>query len=192
MNIKLIIFIINDNKNKMVEHIGPPYYKILTYEETCDLTWPRNHERSIELNTIENNNEKSVIPLDIHKAVIDKLRIDDNLYATSKSNSQNFLNMAVVQTQILQLVNIAQYSTIRSWESVLISLLCISLSLQFVIFILLVLLAKSKTEQVTKYCLATNMNSLVTSLTVLLLIITTAITAVSKVAGPSFVNVTVN
>lgn len=163
--------------------------KLLTYDEAISLYKlinknQKNKTRDPLISEVINTNEKAV-PFDIHKTIIDKVKADDNTYATSKSVSQSMLNISVIQTQILQMVNILQYSTMNTWNIMLIVLLSNSLVLQFIIFTLLVLLAKSTTEQVTKYCMATGMNSLVTTLSGLLLIITSAITIISRSLGSS-------
>lgn len=180
----MILFHHNDEtKMNNVEVIGPDYslpltsngMKILTYKEVMNHHNPKIKNRDL------NENDDKVVPLDIHHAVIDQIKNDANTYATSKSNSQNLLNISVVQSQILLLVNVLQLNRINAWGAVLITLIANALILEFIIFVLLVLLAKSKTEQVTKYCMATGMNSLVTTLSGLLLIITSGITIVSKV-----------
>lgn len=188
-----------------VEEIGPDYsvplypsypshpsrdYQILSYEEVLSI---HTNKHKIELNKTRDINDitetKKLVPLDIHKAVIDKIQNDANTYATSKSTSQTMLNISVIQTQIFQLVNTIQ-GGMNVWNIILIVLLSNSLILEFIIFVLLVLLAKSKTEQITKYCTATPLNSLVTTLSGLLLIITTTITIISKSVPTIGMNVT--
>lgn len=164
-----------------VETIGPQHplqsYYIMTYEEV--MTLHKNKHKSRNIDPLDETKNK-VVPLDIYKAAIDKIQNDANMYATSKSTSQSMLNITVIQSQIFHLVNILQDGNINTWNIVLLVLLSNSLVLEFIIFVLLVLLAKSKTEQVTKYCTATPMNSWVTTLSGLLLILTTAITIISK------------
>ena len=179
----------------MTEIIGPAYYRVLTFPEAYSLHNQKINEESIQNRDIEfgnnsNSNEKVVIPVDVHKAVVEKIQADDNVYATSKSTSQGYLNTTIFQSQIFQLVSIIQYTLLRGWDIALIVFICLSLCLQFVIFVLIVLLAKSKTEQVTKNCTATAINNLVTSLTGVLLIITISISAMSKIAGPPLLNTT--
>ena len=173
---------------KMTEVIGPPHYRVLTFEETC-LLYKSTSERTRDIEMVLSN-EKEVIPVEIHKAVVEKIQTDDNIYATTKSTSQGYLNTTIFQSQIFQLVSIIQYTLLRGWDIALIVFICLSLCLQFVIFVLIVLLAKSKTEQVTKNCTATAINNLVTSLTGVLLIITISISAMTKIAGPSLGNST--
>lgn len=172
----------------------PRRIHLLTLDEALDLNWSRTSAKrkqgARDTIPLVEQDERVLVPLDVHQAVIEKIQNDDNLYATSKSNSQNMLNISVIQTQILQLVNVSK-RLISGWEAALISMLSLSLSLQFTIFVLLVLLAQSKTEQVTKYCMATGMNSLVTSLSGLLLIITSAITILSTISE-SYLMVAVN
>lgn len=119
-----------------------------------------------------------LLTLETHQAILDKVREDDNTYATSKSTSQNLLNLSVIQSQISLLVSVIA-GPINGWAKTLITLLSLSLSLQLVIFVLLVILAKSKVEAIGKFT-ATGINALVTSLSGVLLMTTSAITAVSK------------
>ena len=107
---------------------------------------------------------------------------DFNTYATSKSVSQNLLNMTSISNLITLLVLLfssVDGGKLTGFQITLIVLISLSLSLQFIIFILLVVLANAKTERVTRSCTATSLNNTVTSLTGLLLIISTGITAVS-------------
>lgn len=170
-----------------VEHIGPPHYHILSLSEAFSLHSFSNNqsERDVELGS----NERRVIPVDVHRAIVDKLQSDENVYATSKSTSQTLLNTSVFQAQIFQLVSIAQ-NPLTNWTIALIVFICLSLCLQFVIFVLLTLLAKSKTEQVTKDCTATAINNLVTSLTGVLLIVTISISAITKISNTTNTNST--
>lgn len=165
-----------------VEVIGPQHplqnYHIMTYKEVMYLHKNKHKVRDIAETLDETKNR--LVSLDIHQAVIDKIQNDANTYSTSKSTSQSLLNITVIQSQIFHLVSIIQNGNMNNWNIILIVLLSNSLILEFIIFVLLVLLAKSKTEQVTKYCTATPMNSWVTTLSGLLLIMTTAITIISK------------
>jgi hypothetical protein len=91
----------------------------------------------------------------------------------SKSVSQNMLNISTIQGLLVILINMFYIhgSHLNGFQIGLIVLIAMSLALQFIIFVLLVVLAKS-TETNEKI---TNMNTAVTSLSGLLLIITSAI-----------------
>jgi predicted RND superfamily exporter protein len=106
---------------------------------------------------------------------------DWNTYATSKSVSQNLLNTTSITGQITLLVMVYSKVTdvLTGFQTALIVLIITSLFLQFVIFVLLVVLAQSTDEKICGYFSATNLNSLVTSLTGLLLILGAAISAVN-------------
>lgn len=113
---------------------------------------------------------------------------DWNSYATSKSVSQTFLNTTSITSQISLLVILLASvdetgKNLNGFQIALVVLISLSLALQFLIFVFLVILAKSKEEKIGRSCTATGMNSLVTSLTGLLLIISSAITAVSLKAN---------
>jgi hypothetical protein len=166
-------------------HIGPPREKILSYDETCLLTWPDDHPVRLLGSTNEPlTEERILIPIEAHKAVVQKIQTDSNDYSTTKSYGGIGLDLNIIQMQVFQLVALANYTALGGNEIALVILLCLSLSVQFLIGIFLVILAKSKTEQVTKYCMATGMNSLVTIFTWLLLILGFAISAVTKFTGP--------
>jgi hypothetical protein len=171
-------------------HIGLPVERVLTYDETCALTWP--DDTSVRLLASANantDNEKVLIPIEAHQAVVKKIQTDANEYSTTKSYGEISLDLSVIQMQVFQLVNLAYYVTLGGGEIALVVLLCLSLCLQFLIGTLLVLLAKSKTEKVTRCCMATGTNSMVTILTWLLLIIGFAISAVTKAIGPIVITV---
>jgi len=161
-------------------------YKILNIHEAENYKKLRNNTRDLELPTTT----KSVVPVDVHQAILEKKDQENNAYCTSKSYSQNILNTSIMQSQIFTLVNLFAVYSGKSSEIALSVLLSLSLALQFIIFVLLVLLAKAKEEQLTETMTATDLNALITSLTFLLLIVTTAITAVSKITDFNALNVT--
>lgn len=112
---------------------------------------------------------------------------DNNDYATKKSVAQNHLNVSSFMYLIsLSLAIFTSRHPLTSLEITLIVLISMSATLQFVIFTLVTILANSKTEQLSSRpgcrCTATSVNNLVTSLSGLLLIVTTAITSVSTYA----------
>lgn len=108
-------------------------------------------------------------------------------YATSKSVSQNLLNTASIQFLIVIVVSLLKRDPLRlvALDVALLVLISLSLVLQFTIFVLVVVLAQAREEQVTAACTATNLNSLVTTLSGALLIVTSAISVVTISTGIS-------
>ncbi len=106
---------------------------------------------------------------------------DTNTYASHKSVSQNLLNISVIQGHIGLLVFV--YANDRSDElfgQALIILIAISLSFQFIIFILLTILFHVKQSyQIHRNITAVGMNTVVTALSGVVLVINIAVTAVS-------------
>ena len=103
-------------------------------------------------------------------------------YATSKSVSQTMLNTTSIQTQIVILVSIFSggVASLSGSQISLVVLISISLSLQFIIFVLLVVLAKSRsvTDSLGSFSIE-SINATVTSLSGLLLIVTSAISVLA-------------
>jgi hypothetical protein len=140
---------------------------VLSYQDVSRLS---------ETSDIENN---SLLTLETHLSVISKIKDNDNNYATSKSTSQSLLNLSVVQSQISLLVNVIA-GPLNGWAKSLVTLLSLSLILQLIIFVLLIILAKTKEEKIGTKFTATGINAFVTALSGVLLMTTSAITAVSK------------
>ena len=153
---------------------------ILGYQAVSQFSQPGNDN-----DPMQRMDPDSLLTLETHQAVLDKIKEDDNTYATSKSTSQSLLNLSVIQSQISLLVAVIA-SPLNGWSRALITLLTLSLTLQLVIFVLLVILAKSKTEAIGKFT-ATGINALVTTLSGVLLMNTSAITAVSKFSNTTLV-----
>jgi hypothetical protein len=112
---------------------------------------------------------------------------DFDHYATSKSISQTMLNTASIQSLLVILVSVFKdgATALDNYEIALVALIAVSLCLQFTIFVLLVILAKSRKEQFDRCnCTTTSINSTVTSLTGLLLIITSAISILKGHGAP--------
>jgi hypothetical protein len=110
--------------------------------------------------------------------------IDWNSYTTTKSYSQTHLNLATIGLQISTLVSaLAIHKGSSSpFLTALIVLISTSLALQVLIFALVAILAAAKSNNISKAgfnCTAVAINSLVTTLSAILLIITTAISTVS-------------
>ena len=131
--------------------------------------------------------------LEIHKQ-------DSNAYATTKTYGQGHLNISAIQLQISMLLFVSTTAgRLDGYQIALVVLICIALTTEFTIFVILAVLANAKTDQIGKSgacaCTATSLNALVTSMTGFLLILTTAITSVSVYAkvtgvGPHVANFT--
>ncbi len=129
--------------------------------------------------------------LEIHKQ-------DSNAYATTKTYGQGHLNISAIQLQISMILFVSTTAgRLDGYQIALIVLICIALTTEFTIFVILAILANAKTDKIGTRCTctATSLNALVTSMTGFLLILTTAITSVSvyaKVtsAGPPAANFT--
>lgn len=116
---------------------------------------------------------------DVARIIQDKEK-DSDSYATKKSVGQGNLNTAGIQTIIALLIPVlVSPAPLTNLQISFVVLIGLSLSLQFTIFVMVIVLANSKTEQISRGCTATSLNNLVTSLTGLLVIITTAITIMS-------------
>ena len=104
-----------------------------------------------------------------------------NQYATSKSVSQTLLDTSSIQAQIVILVSTLSSgpSPLSTSQIGLVTLISISLALQFVIFLLLAILATSRLGKVGKCCTTPSINSLVTTLTGFLMIITSGISVLA-------------
>lgn len=122
------------------------------------------------------------------KARLEAQALDNNDYATKKSVAQNHLNISgIMQLISLFLAVFSNGYPLKAAQITLIVLICLSISLQFTIFVLVTVLANSKTEQLStnrkcQGCTATSVNNLVTSLSGLLMIITAGVTSVSTYA----------
>lgn len=112
--------------------------------------------------------------------------VDWDSYTTSKSFAQTNLNLAGIGTQISLLL--AVFNTnhpLTGYQIGLIILISFSLTLQIIIFALVATLAAAKTNTVTKggfSCSVVAINSSVTTLTGILLIIGLAISSISVYA----------
>ena len=127
--------------------------------------------------------QRGTIPITSHKLAIQQKESKFNTYATSKSYSQEFLNTSNIQYQIgliIALFSVRDNTQVLSgFEITLIVLVAISLSIQFIMVILLAMLARSTTEKCTTTCTTTSINSIVTILSGLSLILNITITVVS-------------
>lgn len=141
--------------------------------------------RTARMDRLDRLERGELIPVDQHKAEIKELDSTFNTYATSKSVSQMSLNTSSIQSLIYIFVLLLSTpgGILTGFQIALLIFIPTSLILQFVIFVLLIILAKSSSEQITKNCTATSMNSTVTALSGLLVIVTAAITIISWKAG---------
>lgn len=139
----------------------------------------------ININDDESNGlgNRDLIPKTEVEFLLDKKESDFNSYATSKSVSQEFLNTGTIQAEISLIVGLFASRDnslpLRGFEIALITMVSLSLVIQFIMFILLFVLAAAKKEQISKRCTATMINSLVTSLSGLSLIINIVVSVVS-------------
>jgi Ninjurin len=125
-------------------------------------------------------NDRSVIPISTHKLVLQQKENTFNTYATNKSYSQNLLNASTFQQQIGFIIGmfVGRSSTISPIDIIFISFVGVSIIIECFLFLLMSMLAKATTEQVTKNCTATMINNIVTMLSLISMIcnfVTTAI-----------------
>lgn len=129
--------------------------------------------------------EGQLLTKDQHENIVKDINNSNDHYTTSKSVSQNMLNLSSIQGLIVILLNVASLNRLNGFQTALVVCVCVSMSLQFVIFVFLVTLAKSRTEEIGGGCCATtatSLNSTVTSLSGLLLIVTSAVTTLAVYA----------
>jgi hypothetical protein len=167
-------------------HIGHPLLigqRVLSYGETCALTWDDDTPVRL-LGSVAGaaDNEKLLIPIEAHKAVVQKLQTDGNDYSTTKSYGELGLDLNGIRMQIVQLVNIVVYSTMSGRDISLVVLLVLSLVFQFIVGILLLCLIPNKSAKIGKKYSASRINIMVTVFTWLLLTIGFAITAIEKIS----------
>ena len=126
---------------------------------------------------------KGIMPIEAHEAVLKDVDNKNNLYATSKSVSQISLNTTTIQSQIYIFALLLSSPIVNGFQITLLIFIPLSLIVQFTIYILLIILAKTSSEQATKSYTATSINSFVTALSGGLVIITSFITIFSWKAG---------
>lgn len=102
---------------------------------------------------------------------IERLNNDHNNYSTSKSISQNLINTAYILILINTMITTIGIRTMNGYAIALIVIICISIFIQILMFILLVILAKTTTEKIGRTCTATKLNVWVTILSGILPII---------------------
>lgn len=101
-----------------------------------------------------------------------------NLYSSTKSIGQQFLNISVITNYIQILVNIfaIPITSINRFDIALIILISLSMINQGLIFIIVTVLYKGTNEQITQNCTATMLNNLVTTLTAVTVVLNIPIT----------------
>ena len=143
---------------------------------------------------MNNSNDGSIeidnraMPRTEHDLILEREREKFNTYATSKSVSQELLNTSTIQAQIGMIIGLFATrdlnTNLHAFEITLLALVCASLVLQFVIFTLLVILARATDTKIAKSgrCVnvkTTSVNNTVTTLSGLGLILNISITAVA-------------
>ena len=109
--------------------------------------------------------------------------IDSDRKLTKKSIGQGNLNIIAIQAMIVTIVAIAN-DTITPNRAVILALSIVNVVLQFIIFVLIVTQANMTSEYNKRlHTTATNLSTIVTSISGLSLIITTAVNAISGYAG---------
>jgi hypothetical protein len=136
----------------------------------------------IDIDNLKTNITHSRAIDDLQKTIVDKEN-QHNLYSSTKSVGQNFLNLGIITGYIQILVDIVgrnpSVSTLGGFDLTLIVLISLSMVNQVVIFVFVSMLYASSTEQVTKNLSATTLNNLVTCLTAISLIGNIAIATIA-------------
>lgn len=115
------------------------------------------------------NAERSVMSINEHELVMKQKESDFNQYATTKSYSQELLNFSTFQQQIGFIISmfIGKTTGVSAIEIVFIVFVGLSILIEVILFVLMSMLAKAKTEQCTKKYTATTINNIVTILSFL-------------------------
>lgn len=114
-----------------------------------------------------------------HELELERINNKNNTYATSKSVSQNLINTAAILLLINTLITVVNNSNLNGNAIALIVFIGLSICVQIVMFILLVILAKSSEEQIGKFT-ATGINVMVTVLSGILPIISGTIAILNR------------
>jgi len=113
-----------------------------------------------------------------HDLDIENLNNTFNTYATSKSYSQNLLNISLILSLIATIVTTLS-GTLTNRKIAMLVFIFLSILIQLIMFIMLVILAKSTTENIGRTCTATKINISVTILSGILPIIAGTISILS-------------
>lgn len=110
-----------------------------------------------------------------------------NLYSSTKSIGQQFLNISVITNYIQILVNIFSLPTalINRFDIALIVLISVSMINQGFIFIIVTILYKATNDRISQNCTATMLNNLVTTLTAITVILNIPITVLISTKNSS-------
>lgn len=107
-------------------------------------------------------------------------REKSNAYSSTKSVGQEFLNMSIIIGHVQTIISlVAQQTPLTSLQIALIVLICVVLSLQVILTILVALLYKTSGEQVAGNLTATGVNFFVTFLTMISLVCNASITIIA-------------
>lgn len=106
-----------------------------------------------------------------HDLEIERINNEHNNYTTSKSVSQNLINTSLIISLINTVVVVIKSGNLNGYKITLIVCIALSVSIQILMFILLVVLAKATQEKIGRSCTATQINVWVTILSGILPII---------------------
>ena len=141
-------------------------------------------------NTNENTKENIKDTMELRAQLIEN-NAAHNLYSSTKSIGQQFLNISVITNYIQILVNIFSLPVelISRFDIALIILISISMINQGFIFIIVTVLYKATNERISQNCTATMLNNLVTTLTAVTVVLNIPITVLISTKN-SFNNTT--
>lgn len=180
----------SDSNNNSVEVIGGEktindlHYELLTLRRELNQNKARDDDKSALQNQLQNQTMQ-----------IQQLNADHNTYSSTKSVGQQFLNTAVITNYIQLFIAILGRTplTLTSFDISAIVVICVAISIQALIFVLVSVLYAAKSENVTKNCTATSLNNFVTLLTFITTILNIVITALSsKIYTQNFSSVSTN
>lgn len=115
-----------------------------------------------------------------HQLEIERINNDHNNYTTSKSVSQNLINTSLIITLINTMITVIKVGNFNGYKTTLIVCIALSVSIQIIMFILLVVLAKATQEKIGRTCTATRINVWVTILSGILPIISGTISILDQ------------
>ncbi len=107
----------------------------------------------------------------VHELEIERINNEHNNYTTSKSVSQNLINTSLIISLINTVVVVIKAGDLNGYKITLMVCIAASISIQIIMFALLVILAKATQEKIGRTCSATKINVWVTILSGILPII---------------------
>lgn len=139
----------------------------------------------VEYNSLNDN--RSIIPRAEHDAKIEILKGDFNVYASKKSVSQVELDTSIIAQYIGYLITLFLIHQsipdpsvpLNGFEITFMTLIIVSLSVQLVMFILIIILYNAKGDAGRRGCSIDTMNSWAGTLSHIVLIISIPITALA-------------